>query len=329
MSIINKLYPGGTLARLFRYIIKRDMTLLYPHEISINKRDKNIYDCEEENLIIENICTNSIIIELFKEMKTFGEDVSVFLHGSWADNTNNSFSDIDDFIIIDESKFCSSRLKKLIKTLNRIDMKMCRIDPLQHHGHWIVSKQELLNYDNSYIPLFVLKESKLLTGFSVIKSRINNDITKEGVRRNITNMISSVRKSGNLLLEGTINYYQFKAFISSISLIPPLLFQYNNIEITKKNAIHRANELFTNEALCMILWASEIRKNWHIIDNVISYKIFKKLSYLFFNPFLWRKYSYSYSPKISKNIVDNMSDYQFIKALLNLFIYECEVIVKK
>lgn len=319
----NYLYPGGTLLRLLRFYIKRDGTPLFPKEIVC---EESLQYNEKDELSIDNItiCNNEVIQKLFRTLKKYENDISVFIHGSWADGTNNSFSDIDNFIIINENKFTNNKLKSLIQILNKIDMKMCRIDPLQHHGHWIVLKGDLLNYDNSYIPLFILKNAKIVVGNKNFDFFLNTSELEKRKKKNLLATINSIRNNGELFLEGKMNVYQFKAFISSISLIPPLIFQHKNIELSKKEAISRADEVFSIEAHKVMMWATQIRSNWKEINNKISFKLFRLLPILFFNPFVWRKFAFRFSPKIPQKEVRNMSIIEFDKIKLECFIKECE-----
>src|SRR5690606_30205071 len=92
--------------------------------------------------------------------------VDVYVHGSWADNSRTAFSDLDDLVIIDRSKLRGQKAatKRLISWLNKVELRLYRMDLLQHHGHWIIFKDMLRNYDQSYIPLNVLNGAIIIQG---------------------------------------------------------------------------------------------------------------------------------------------------------------------
>lgn len=91
------------------------------------------------------------------------KDISIFFHGSMADLKYTAFSDIDDLVIINQTTWCNADfLIQTAKLLSQIARKYQNIDPLQHHGHWVITDFDLLLYDQSYIPLVIFDEAVLI-----------------------------------------------------------------------------------------------------------------------------------------------------------------------
>lgn len=201
-------------------------------------------------------------------------------------------------------------------------MRLCRLDPLQHHGHWLVSKYELDAYDNSFIPLFILKNAKLLLGSNKISANIDELKTKFGIASNIITTCNNINLIRKKLIGYNINYYELKCLVGSISLLPALIFQFKNIEYDKPNAIKNSQEIYSRDSTMLIQWASECRLNWRIITNQYQYKIFSIFPYLFTNPYLWRKFSAIYSPTVNQSVLEKLSSVKVTEYMFSNFIKE-------
>lgn len=268
-------------------------------------------------------CDQIIINDLFRDLRPFSDYVQVFLHGSWADDTKTPFSDIDDYIILDiESLKQRNLLSKVFRILNKIDMEFCRIDPLQHHGHWIVDKRELQNYDNSFIPLHVLSESKVILGENFISGKINSKNSEEGLRKNVINTCRNVKILSDDFFNNSINSYQLKCLVGSFALMPAFISQLKGMDYNKPQAIKKANLFYSEEALSCIEWSTANRKNWGIITKSRKYKAFGLLARFCPDPHLWRKFSNKFSPKILKIDISQLSQVSLKKENVNLFISE-------
>lgn len=196
------------------------------------------------------------------------------IHGSQADNTYTRFSDIDDIIILKENffedynVFCDS-----IDELHRLNYIYQNHDITQHHGHWIFTYDELLNYDESIMPLSVFKEAISIYG----DTEINYCLSKNSNFKKIFDITAkNILKNINLLYDNNINLYFLKILVSSISLIFPLYFQCKGENITKKEAIERAQDYFEKDILDVLRWSTFIRKKWH---KVYSYEAMEKFKY--------------------------------------------------
>ena len=84
---------------------------------------------------------------------------AVIVHGSIGTNEVIPFSDFDGLIIVKDNWKNTHELKNFKKESFSI---ILRFDPLQHHGWFEISESDLLKYPNSYLPISVLKNSKII-----------------------------------------------------------------------------------------------------------------------------------------------------------------------
>lgn len=294
-DIMDIAFPGGFLLRVIRYFLKR--TPLYPHfNISAFSQAP---DNHRENITVAAIAGIDKK-KLFMELSDF-EGVWIYLHGSQADSTANSFSDYDDLIIIDITKVQQKQLRNLIKALNRVDMRFCRIDNLQHHGHWIISRQSLDNYDESFVPLVVLKNAMVIRGPQELSYTVDFKKTKEGLRKNILSAVKSIACLYDDYNTRTINAYNLKCLIGSFLLIPAYIFQYNGESISKPDAIAKARANYTDRAYACIVWATYCRNNWHKVLQTRGFNKLKYFSYTMVNPHIYRYIVQRILPRVNLN----------------------------
>lgn len=233
---------------------------------------------------------------LFKEILDIPH-VWIYLHGSRADNTATSFSDYDDLIIIDLEEEDTPNRTSLAKKLIRVDRRFNRLDPLQHHGHWIISKQSLENYDASYIPLSVLHAAVRVQGPARITYRLNESRTRAGLRRNIAQTCDVIRILYSLYEKNHINVYRLKMLVGAFVLMPAYLFQYRGEEVDKKTGIMRAGELFGAHALKCLEWSTSYRNSWNLLlDTAVHIRYMRRLISFVPIPHVYRKIAERFSP---------------------------------
>lgn len=311
-------YPGNTFPRVLRKIIKGGP--LYDIYISNPPADSSGFNEDGFDVLAKNDI--KIINDLFKGLSAYEEYVSVYLHGSWADGTRNSFSDIDDFVVIDDINIDRKNFINLIKILNKIDLLFCRMDPLQHHGHWITSKTELLDYDNSFIPLSVIAQSKLICGAKRIVARINPEKSRKGLMKNIVSTSNNIKILSCKLFSGCITSFELKCLIGSFALMPAFIFQIQGKIFSKPDAIYRADEIFSRDAQNLIKWSTVCRKNWQVITDSRGFLVFRAFPNLFSNPFLWREFSKHFSPRVNTAQLTKLSDIIICEKSVNKFLRE-------
>lgn len=318
MSFNQITYPGNIPIRILLKLIKNkplyDFSKLNSHKVT-NKHGRDKYHISDK-------CDNKLINNIFRDILPYEKYVSVYLHGSWADGTKTAFSDIDDFVVIDDFNVSRNMLIAIINILNKIDMIFCRIDRLQHHGHWITSKKELLDYDDSFIPLFIFEKGKLICGEELLRANINKEKSRRGLIRNIITTSNNIEIISKKLFSGGITSFELKCLVSSLALMPAFVFQLKGYKLTKPEAIKKADEIFSPEARILISWSTLCRRNWQVVTNDKNYLFFSSFSNLFFNPHLWRKFSKCFSPGINALQLCNLSDISIREENIKEFVNE-------
>lgn len=322
MAKINP-YPGGIVIKTLRYSYKKLKNNFGTSSCALPKEAlaENPYFKKKNKVVSNFINPSSKLKEIFSGSENFSF-LSIYVHGSWADETQTPFSDLDDLVIID-SKSVPTRDEavKAEEWLNKVDMRFCRIDPLQHHGHWIVYEEMIDNYDDSYIPLAVLNNSMRIQGPTKINYVVNLEKTKVGLKRNIDLTCENIHKLIKKYTAKTINSYEMKALVGSFLLMPAFLFQHNGKELSKREAIERKEEIFSPNTCLLLDKCSEIRTHWSIVTSSPSFKLIKFASYVFTNPHLFRQFSLKFAPRFPWSKFPPLSEDE-----VNKFLKEVEII---
>lgn len=188
--------------------------------------------------------------------------VSVYLHGSMATQDDTPFSDVDDLVIIHSQSWQSlSSLRRTVQALERAAVFFQRVDPLQHHGHWVFSDYDLVCLDQSVMPLKVLEHAVLLTGHAALSASVRQHTAE--LRRILWYNLQTIRQAATKLDRDTLNLYELKHLVSSISLVPALVFQVRGEQIDKRAAIDAHQRILSEAASPAITWATHIREMWH------------------------------------------------------------------
>lgn len=286
---------NGILA-IFKKILRAPKSTIDTSEILVAKNS-----ALEKRSIGKFKNPNKTLLRIFEGVHKFPY-LNVFVHGSWADDTRTPFSDLDDLIIIDSAFIENNKEKrKLDIWLNKVDMRFCRLDVLQHHGHWFITKNDLFNYDGSHIPLGVLRDSIMIQGNGQVQYFLNSQATKLGLKRNIEHTLSNIERLSELYFSKRINAYDLKCLVGSFLLLPAYLFQYSDgIDISKREAILSSHKIYTKKAYSVIEKSSKIRMEWGRVMKIKDIFFLKILSKVFTNPHLFRKFVAKFSPKVGE-----------------------------
>jgi len=245
--------------------------------------------------------------------------LSVFVHGSFADDTLTEFSDLDDFIIVDDDYY-----NVVLPFLNEAELKMQKRDPLQHHGHWLIRKSQLDDYDYSYFPLFILEDSIRLNGDGELFYNSNLVKFKKDNLKRLQATLRNIKFFSNEYFEQTLNVYNLKRFVSSIALVFPLAFQLKDQFIGKREAINRADEILSDKGRILLDWASDLRNNWSVIIENEKYKTFSKEINNYKEAQNWRNFAENNSPVLEYSFLFGAN---LTKEIVSDFISEIMVYV--
>jgi hypothetical protein len=214
---------------------------------------------------------NSLINEIRSIINKKYNDLffCVIAHGSVATNEIIPYSDFDGLAIVKNEFIKSKKLKEFIKESMKIIYKF---DPFQHHGWFIISDKELLEYPQIYFPHEILKYSFGIYPNEKINFKIyfNPNINYTTPLFNLINGLQKKITSG----KHPKNAYQLKSFLSELMLIPAFYVQAKYCRgVFKKNSFNLAKKDFPDVTWYPIEISSKIRLGWSYKLNCIQKKI--------------------------------------------------------
>jgi hypothetical protein len=214
---------------------------------------------------------------------------SVIVHGSIGTNEIINYSDFDGLLIVKDEFFDSKDLKDFKKKSIKYIYKF---DPLQHHGWFQMKESKLNNYKESFLPIEVFKNSKIIYPL-VNNLNFNFNINEiDDYKKNLIRILDTFdfRLKHNIVPE---NMFELKSLLSQIMILPCLWYSaLNNKGIFKKNSFPLMQKYVDEQLWSPIDIASEIRSNWSYKLNffqrlALTYpneKRFRKLIRLIFSP---------------------------------------------
>ena len=297
----------GLLAILFPdLVIKKHYNLLKLSNTSISDATSSL------TINFEKFETsNKTIIEIEQELSSIEKNLTqCLIHGSYATNEEIEYSDFDGLIIINKNAFASfDNFRKSIDVIKKSNKLIQTLDPLQHHGWFILLENELNYYDETFLPVEVLNISKslLVKEKSAIKINLKSN----------SNFILGIDKLSKQLLDKIEsrdyprNYYQIKSLLSEFMMLPTLYYQAKVKKgIYKKYSFEIVKDDF-GDAWNIMDKISLIRCNWseYFIKNSVNAT---------HNNYLTRYLFKKYNKKASTNLLSFLSDefYGEMKALI-------------
>ena len=297
----------GLLAILFPdLVIKKHYNLLKLSNTSISDATSSL------TINFEKFETsNKTIIEIEQELSSIEKNLTqCLIHGSYATNEEIEYSDFDGLIIINKNAFASfDNFRKTIDVIKKSNKLIQTLDPLQHHGWFILLENELNYYDETFLPVEVLNISKslLVKEKSAIKINLKSN----------SNFILGIDKLSKQLLDKIEsrdyprNYYQIKSLLSEFMMLPTLYYQAKVKKgIYKKYSFEIVKDDF-GDAWNIMDKISLIRCNWseYFIKNSVNAT---------HNNYLTRYLFKKYNKKASTNLLSFLSDefYGEMKALI-------------
>ncbi len=214
-------------------------------------------------------------------LKGFGNKVlqnyssGFYLHGSFATKDYvRGWSDVDTFLILKKGVVDDYKsLNRLRDLLYKSGVLFYKIDPLQHHGYMICTEYDLDYYNQTYLPVEVLKYANSFFEDHTDKIRIRE--SKIENRESLRFFVDYFNK------KRAINGIYDKKFVFHlVTLFPTIYLQAKGKYVYKKFSFDLARGDFKEELWRVVDLVSEIRKNWRLP------RISPITKLLFFNPTL-------------------------------------------
>ena len=243
--------------------------------------------CEKINFKKYNK-SNEKLIEPIKHLKNFAEKNFIdyisgfYLHGSFSTlDYIKGWSDLDTLIIVKKSTINEpDKLSQLRDFLYKSRKFFYKIDPLQHHGHMVITQYDLEHYCQTYFPVEIFKYSKSFLeteGVNKIKIR---DCKIENMNKFYW-FVNYFRRV-YLNRDYRMNSYNMKFFLHCITLFPALYLGAKGIHVYKKYSFEIAKRDFQKDLWKPILTVEKMRQNWKPLKAL---PLINKIAEI--NPLLW------------------------------------------
>ena len=214
---------------------------------------------------------HSEIVALRNHLLPIADDIqSVILHGSLGDGQLTGYSDVDALVILRNEVFLDPvRLNKVARRLSVARKFMCRFDPLQHHGWFVLSAQDLKSYPEAILPLESLSNASVLLGETQLRVFItpsDRTVFDVSARRMVRKLIHQLEDGWR-----PANAYQLKSLMSEFMMLPVLFLQALSGKGEKKcDSFKKAENYYPAEIWTIMNALSDARRNWKYTPNILS-----------------------------------------------------------
>ena len=240
---------------------------------------------------------------------------AVLLHGSLATlDYANDYSDLDTIIITAKQTFSNSSELKLFRRAYRRSLGyLYWFDPLQHHGHIILTEYDLSWYPERILPIAVFENARSLTGKQLKIDFLVRDSTNECL--NEFGRVVRVFKGRATQSWVPKDPWTTKSFLSELMLLPSIYCQALGYQCYKKYSFEIARETIPQGTWKVVDEATEIRQQWHYhrVNNSLS----GIAAYYGLHPWIVKKLSTNRKSRVLSQLPRKI-DRTFVQAAANL-----------
>ncbi len=170
---------------------------------------------------------NAIAIKISEYLKGKAGDqlLGAYVHGSVGNSEEVSYSDFDGIVILKSSCFENKEvLFRVVAALKETANVMLEMDPLQHHGWFVLSEPELADYPENYFPHELFMHAACLFGSNSLTIQLRKSGYTQEFHAGFNHLAESIlsKLESKNFLE---NYYVFKNLLSEFMLIPAIYLQ--------------------------------------------------------------------------------------------------------
>jgi len=194
-----------------------------------------------------------------------------YVHGSIAtQDFVKEWTDLDTFVIINKKILNSpEKIDELRERLYYARIFQCRVDPLQHHGHHIITEYDIEYYPESFMPIEALKLAKSLLKDDkriTFKTRDSSKEDKEAFEW----FSSDIEKTHNMCVNRKrwLNNYMLKFLLHKVALYPSIYLSAKGKHIYKKKSFDMTEKDFSVEAWEAIKDVTAYRNKWKNITDI-------------------------------------------------------------
>jgi hypothetical protein len=232
-----------------------------------------------------------------------------YVHGSIGIGEETGYSDFDALVILkDEVLADKDKLTDVAFHLNEARRFMFQMDPLQHHGWFVLTESDLKDFPETYFPAVLFQHAKSLFKDQGLELNLCIDAEKQNYTIPFKKLGHAIEKK--IKNQRPANMYQLKNLLSEFMLLPALYVEARDQKgIFKKFSFESAQKDFSSEEWRIMNEVSLIRQQWKI--KITGWKKNRIESPRFF-PF---NLSAMLAPKIPAEI-NRMLDNKFYESML-------------
>ena len=187
--------------------------------------------------------------------------LTAFVIGSHADRGTTAFSDCDLVVIVEPPSWGDDlHFAVAMSAIEKASHALQCMDPYQHHGIIVLLRHDVNCWNEAIVPLRAIEGGVSICGVASLSVRRWRNI--HGTNLRAKRLISESMELVLLLGRAGLNTYNLKLLISSLSLLPCLIFQLAGRDISKKEGIAHALLVLSSQSVIAQSWASQIRARW-------------------------------------------------------------------
>jgi hypothetical protein len=188
------------------------------------------------------------------------DGVRLYLHGSYATLDHTGYSDLDTLAVVSGAIVTDpARLRRCRARFIASLRDLQAFDPLQHHGHFVLTGIDLAGYPEPLFPRAVLARCVTLGGGpEALDARAVP--CPELARRRFRALARSLLETD--VSRAAADAYRCKRALSVFMLLPALWWQAQGRAIGKRESFEALYEVLPDDAVAVFRRAADVRDVW-------------------------------------------------------------------
>ena len=226
-------FRGGQFTRWDKLLFLISPDLVYRYNaaaisIGFKELNKTTPDTFQKNVDVKKYSgNNKVAMKISEYLRANANDqlVGAYVHGSVGNSEEVPYSDFDGIVILKSSCFENNvALFRVVKALKETAHMMLEMDPLQHHGWFVLCEQDLPDYPENYFPHELFAHAACLFGSTCLTINLRKSGYGDKFLSGFNHLAESIlsKLGSKIFLE---NRYGFKNFLSEFMLLPAVYFQ--------------------------------------------------------------------------------------------------------
>lgn len=215
---------------------------------------------ETEEIILKRIAGVENTYSWFGKLKYYSDKLKaqnaiLIIQGSYADGQITNYSDIDLLI------FYKPYDSNILEIKEEIEKLILKIDPLQHHGVFMLDINNLTAYWQFDLPLEALQRARTFGEEDVIlpiKGVINENISSTKALLSTLNVMMNYIAFPQMYA----GIWKLKLFLSQLMLLPTLLLASKGKYVYKGDSFTLAKHYYSKSAWHCLEVSTELRNQW-------------------------------------------------------------------